>query len=116
MSAAKPLLDAVDLAELRRVLTPLSDGFVDIRVFGSRATGRSRSTSDLDLVIYGADSRTICLIVDALEDSFLPMTVDLVAYETITSDLLRQHIDRVAKPLPLGEGALDTASVQATGG
>lgn len=111
-----PIIEPVDLAELQRALTPLHDCFAGIKVFGSRATGRSRRTSDIDLVVYGAEPRGVRLIADALEESLLPMTVDVVAYETITSDLLRQHIDRFAKPLPLGEGALDTGSVQATGG
>jgi len=80
-----PALDALDLAELRRVLTPLRGSFRDLKVFGSRATGRSRRSSDLDLAIYGADTRTVRLVVGALEESFLPMTADVVAYETITA-------------------------------
>ena len=102
-------IEPVDLAELRRVLAPLRSGFAEVRVFGSRATGRSRRTSDIDLVVYGADRATISSIVEALEDSVLPMTADVVPYETITSDLLRAHIDRVALPLPLGP-ALDAPS------
>lgn len=101
-------LDAVDLAEVVRALAPLRNGFHQVRVFGSRATGRSRRTSDLDLVVYGADPRTMRLIAEALDDSLLPMTADVVAYETITSDLLREHIDRVAIPLPFITNPLDT--------
>lgn len=109
-------LEPVDLAELNHVLLPLRDRFDEVKVFGSRATGRSRRSSDLDLVVYGADRGTMSSIVDALEESLLPMTADVVAYETITSELLRSHIDRFAKPLPRQDGALDTASVQAPDG
>lgn len=107
MSKGGPAIDGVDLAELRRVLGPLVRDFRELKVFGSRATGRSRPTSDIDLVIYGADERTVRSVVDALEASVLPMTADVVAYETITSELLREHIDRVAVPLPLAPDALD---------
>lgn len=107
-------LEAVDLAELQEVLAPFRDGFGECKVFGSRATGRARRSSDLDLVVYGADQRMLRAMAEALEESLLPMTVDLVAYETITSELLKDHIDRVAKPLPLADGALDTALVKAT--
>lgn len=103
MSRPAPAIEPVDLAELQRVLTPLRRGFRELKVFGSRATGRWLPTSDLDLVLYGADRRTVRAVVEALEDSFLPMTADVVAYETITSDVLRDHIDRCAVPLPLAE-------------
>lgn len=93
-------LDPIDLAELVDALAPLRSSFSEIKVFGSRATGRARRTSDIDLVVFGADRRTMRAIAEALDDSLLPMTADIVAFETITSDILREHIDRVAIPLP----------------
>jgi len=95
------MLTAVDLAEVQCALLPLRSRFRDVKVFGSRATGRARRGSDLDLVVYGADRRTLRLIAEALEESFLPMTADVLAYEAITSDLLRNHIDQIAVRLPL---------------
>lgn len=99
-----PMLEAVDAAELARALAPLAPRFAEIRVFGSRATGRARRTSDLDLVVYGAEPETIDAVVDALDESLLPMTADVVRYEDITSDLLREHIARFSVPLPLSPG------------
>lgn len=101
-------LEPTDLAELIGALAPMRSAFDTIKVFGSRATGRSQRTSDLDLVVYGADRRTMRAIVEALEDSLLPMTADVVSYETIRSQLLREHIDRVAIPLPFISNLLDT--------
>jgi predicted nucleotidyltransferase len=95
------VIEPVDAVELRRALAPFRSRLREVRVFGSRATGRARRTSDLDLVVYGADPDTLDALTKALEASLLPMTVDVLAYETITSDLLRRHIDRVAKPLEL---------------
>lgn len=93
-------IEPVDLAELQLALRPLRGEFTDIRVFGSRATGRFRRSSDIDLVVYGASPATLSAIAERLDDSLLPMTADVVGYETITSDILREHIDRVALPLP----------------
>jgi predicted nucleotidyltransferase len=93
------VLEPVDAVELRRALLPFRSRVREIKVFGSRATGRARRTSDLDLVVYGADPDILDALTEALEESLLPMTVDIVAYEAITSDLLRQHVDRAAKPL-----------------
>lgn len=97
------MLDPADAAELRRLLLPFAARFREVRVFGSRATGRARRNSDLDLVIFEADEKLVAEMATALEESLLPMTVDLVAYERVTSDLLRNHIDRVSQRFELGE-------------
>lgn len=93
------LIEPADAAELRQALAPFRSRFHDIRVFGSRATGRAKRTSDIDLVVYGAEKDTISALTEALDESLLPMTADILAYETITSDVLRDHIDRWARPI-----------------
>lgn len=104
----QPQLSPRHLVILQGVLAPYRARLSGVSVFGSRATGRSRPNSDIDLVIFGAvgdDDRTG--IWADLEDSDLPVTVDVVIYNEVTNDRLRDHIDRVAVPLPLATDALD---------
>lgn len=88
------------LAELWRVLDRHRSEFESVRVFGSRATGRARRASDIDIVLTGLTSRVLGRIEEDLEESSLPMTVDVLVYEEVRSDILRDHIDRLALPLP----------------
>ena len=68
-------------AILRSVLTPLSQATAKAWVFGSRATGRARPYSDLDLLISSPaplDWRARADLQDAFEASNLPFRVDVV--------------------------------------
>jgi uncharacterized protein len=72
-------------------------------VFGSRATGRYKAESDLDLVVYGPVAQSdIDRLFTVFEESFLPIRVDILAYDLITHAPLRHHIDEAAKPLLVG--------------
>jgi type I restriction enzyme S subunit len=69
-------------------------------VFGSRATGRARRYSDLDLAIDAGRQLTlddIARLAEAFSDSHLPYRVDLVDWHDI-DDRWRQKIvtERVA--------------------
>lgn len=66
----------------------------EVRLFGSRATGKAKAYSDIDLATRGIvdDSRLGRLALD-LEDLDIPQTCDLKAYESISSAPLKQHID-----------------------
>ncbi len=70
-----------------------------VKVYGSRATGRARPSSDLDLVIFppvsSADLGELAL---AFEDSDLPIFVDVIAWQAITNPALRAEIERDAVP------------------
>lgn len=53
----------------------------EVRVFGSRATGRAKPHSDLDLVVMGetpVDDRVRAELMADFDDSDLPFRVDLV--------------------------------------
>ncbi len=53
----------------------------EVRVFGSRATGKARKFSDLDLLVLAPadlDRRQITRLSIALQDSDIPYLVDLV--------------------------------------
>ncbi|WP_320176129.1 nucleotidyltransferase domain-containing protein [Maridesulfovibrio sp.] len=66
-------------------------------LFGSRAKGCHSPGSDIDLTLMGdeitATERDRILL--ALDDLFLPYTIDLSLFRQITSDDLREHIARV---------------------
>ena len=73
-------------------------------VFGSRATGRARRYSDLDLAIDAGRRLTldeIAGLAEAFSDSDLPYRVDLVDWHDI-NDRWRQTI--VAERVALTEG------------
>lgn len=75
-------------------------GIDRVAVFGSRATGRYRPNSDLDLVLYGsADAADCDRLWTLFQESSLPFSVDVVSYAAIDSPPLRAHIDAVARPL-----------------
>ena len=74
-------------------------------VFGSRATGRARRYSDLDLALDAGRRMTldeIARLSEAFSDSDLPYRVDLVDWHDI-NDRWRQAI--VADRVALTEGA-----------
>jgi uncharacterized protein len=74
-------------------------------VFGSRATGRARRYSDLDLAIDAGRRLTldeIARLSEAFRDSDLPYRVDVVDWHNV-DDPWRQMI--VAERVPLTEAA-----------
>lgn len=74
-------------------------------VFGSRATGRARRYSDLDLAIDAGRPLTLnefAILAEAFSDSDLPYRVDIVDWFT-TDDRFRRLI--AAERLPLNRAA-----------
>ncbi|MGR5167051.1 nucleotidyltransferase family protein [Vibrio astriarenae] len=63
-------------------------------VFGSRALGTFKDSSDIDLALDGAgvSITTIAQIQDELEQSSLPYRVDVLIKRSITSEALMAHI------------------------
>ena len=67
-----------------------------VKVFGSRAKGTHHQGSDVDLALFGDLSfETLAQIADALEELPTPYHFDVTAYEGLTHDDLKSHIDRV---------------------
>lgn len=65
-------------------------------LFGSRAMGNFRSGSDVDLAVYGTSVTSATLNqLDALlnEHYPLPYQFDVLRFESISNDALRQHIE-----------------------
>ena len=76
------------------VLLPFSDQIDRVGLFGSRSTGLYRPNSDIDLVVYGSiDEKTMDRMFTLLNDSNLPIKIDLQVYDLIEYSPLKDHID-----------------------
>ena len=66
-------------------------------LFGSRATGKFKPGSDIDLTLKGAELNLSVLnkISMELDDLLLPYTIDLSTYQQIGNADLIDHIKRV---------------------
>jgi len=70
----------------------------EVRVFGSRVTGRARPLSDLDLVIMTSrpiDVRAWTELRDAFSGSRLPFVVDLLDWSGL-SEAFRRRVEETA--------------------
>jgi uncharacterized protein len=89
------LLRPKDIAVLRATLRRFP--YVrSARLFGSRATGRAKRASDLDLAIHAPEATTAewLELRAALEDSPLIYELDLVREERTLNPRLRERIER----------------------
>ena len=66
-------------------------------LYGSRALGRHRPASDIDLTLLGPDlSSTVLARIDAeLDDLLLPWVIDLSCHASLRHAALLDHIERV---------------------
>jgi predicted nucleotidyltransferase len=69
-------------------------------LFGSRAKGNFQPGSDVDIAILGGTNQdALAVSVTLNEETRLPYKFDVITYETITSLELRDHIERIGRPL-----------------
>lgn len=70
-------------------------------VFGSRAMGKERPGSDIDLALVGVglDIDTLGRLARAFEESSIPYQVDLCWLDAVDQPKLREHIERVGQVL-----------------
>ncbi|TVR05950.1 MAG: nucleotidyltransferase domain-containing protein [Spirochaetaceae bacterium] len=70
-------------------------------IYGSRAMGTNRPGSDIDLTLFGEalDLDTLGQIATRLDESPIPYQVDLSVFEQIEHAGLRDHIERMGRPL-----------------
>lgn len=75
---------------------------IEVVIFGSRAMGNWKPGSDIDMALKGsvkADTVTdISAFLNQRAPRF-PYKVDVVAYESITNQALKEHIDANGKTL-----------------
>lgn len=83
---------------LRETLAPYADAIDRVVLFGSRALGTSRPSSDIDLAIFSTlDQRQMARLWTLFDESSLAVTVDLIDYARLTDPAMKRHIDRVGK-------------------
>jgi uncharacterized protein len=93
-------LSAKQMAVLKEAFAPYAQSITQICLFGSRATGRYKPSSDIDLVVIGpADQTMIDRVQTVLNDSSLAVPVDVLAYDLIEHRALKAHVDAVRTPL-----------------
>ncbi|HAB99285.1 MAG TPA: hypothetical protein DCE71_05640 [Parachlamydiales bacterium] len=73
---------------------------IKVYVYGSRAMGRELPGSDIDLAVITNSESDISGRIEAdLEELPTPYLFDVIDYQRITNNSLREHIDRVGKLL-----------------
>ena len=81
------------LEQLRRVFGQYPD-LKAVMLFGSYATGRATSRSDIDLATLGIEERRrVARMALDLEDLPIPQKCDVQVYESIGYEPLKRHID-----------------------
>jgi predicted nucleotidyltransferase len=68
-------------------------------IFGSRATGKYKPGSDIDLALMGdkLNSLLVNRVSSALDDLPLPFMFDLINYHEINNQFLKKKIDEEGK-------------------
>ena len=91
----------IEEKNFRRILGLFSknQNITEVILFGSRAKGNFRDGSDIDLALKGKSltSRDLVPIERDYEDLYFPWKLDLVIYENIENEELKNHIRRVGK-------------------
>lgn len=97
-----------ELKTLLKILFARKDGLAQVKLFGSRARGDYKKTSDIDLAIEFSQPIHVQLTAD-LEGSTLPYTTDIIDLQTANKNLLL-NVERDGKLLFATdkEGALMT--------
>ena len=75
----------------------------EVRVFGSRITGKTKNHSDLDLVIVGktaVDSPVLSMLKTDFEESDLPFRVDILDWHSISERFQKKILEKY-EVLPL---------------
>jgi|LauGreSuBDMM15SN_2_FD.fasta_scaffold24162_2 type I restriction enzyme S subunit len=75
-------MDSKHLSIVKDILKQSISGKL-VWVYGSRIRGTSKKHSDLDLVVFGLDSKKFSELKEAFEESNLPFRVDLLDWNKI---------------------------------
>ena len=81
-----------ELAAVRQILREQLPPDISVHVFGSRAGGRVKPWSDLDLVLEASGALPIALLgalAEAFEESELPWKVDLIDRKSASAEFGR---------------------------
>jgi predicted nucleotidyltransferase len=82
-------------------------GIEKIILYGSRAMGRYREGSDIDITVCSRGGFThtdLLRLAGAFDDSDIPYLVDVSIYDDLRNEELKAHIRRVGKVLYVKNG------------
>ena len=86
------------LSDIQRCLHERFPQLHWVKLYGSRAMGRQRPGSDVDLAFSSVEDCSAAL-AGALEELPIPYKVDVTHWESLSHAGLRRHIDTVGIPL-----------------
>ncbi len=88
-----PQLKNDEIESIVKVVTKYKE-VEQVILFGSRATGKSKPNSDIDICLKGPQVNAAIQnsISSGLDDLPLPYFFDVLNYNTITSERLKSHI------------------------
>jgi len=68
-------------------------------LFGSRAMDKSETGSDIDIAIKGKNTEKVLASIKTIlnEETNIPFFFDILHYNSITNQALKNHIKRVGK-------------------
>jgi len=75
-----------------------------VKLYGSRAMGRQRPGSDIDLAFSSPDDCSAAL-AGGFDELPIPYKVDVTHWESLEHEGLRRHIEGVGVPLEVGVGS-----------
>ena len=78
------------------ILSKYASNIEWVKLFGSRARGDARASSDIDLAVAGSADVITKLAID-FDDSKLPYTFDIIDYKRQSNEKLKQAIDTEGK-------------------
>ena len=83
----------------------------DLILFGSRAMGNFKSSSDIDLCLMGKELNwsELAMMEADLDDLMLPWQFDLIMYTSIVNDELKAHIKKHGLHLSLKKSQLKSS-------
>ena len=90
----------IDLPEkyieiIKQIFSPYKSKIKKVILFGSRTTGKAKPYSDIDIAVVGdLSSGELAEIRELFEESSLPVEVDIILYSEISSNLLKNHIEK----------------------
>jgi predicted nucleotidyltransferase len=74
-----------------------------VKLYGSRAMGRQRRASDIDLAFSSPDDCSAAL-AGSFDELPIPYKVDVTHWESLAHEGLRRHIDSVGLPVRINRG------------
>lgn len=93
--AADHGLTPAQLSRIKEILVPFAAYLDRVVLFGSRASGTYRPSSDIDLALYGPiGEKEVDRLHTLFMESTLPFRADIVNYQTLNSVPLKRHIEQ----------------------